>query len=54
VKVEHSQHFSFRTVCPPECVEKLPVICNEPFGLDRAQFHEQFNDALTKFFWAYL
>jgi predicted dienelactone hydrolase len=54
MKVEHAQHFSFLTVCPLECVEKLPVICKEPFGLDRAQFHEQFNDALTKFFRAYL
>jgi predicted dienelactone hydrolase len=53
-KVEHAQHFSFLTVCPPECVEKLPVICNDPPGLDRAQFHEQFNDALTKFFRANL
>ena len=53
-KVEHAQHFSFLTVCPPECAEKEPVICNDPPGLDRAQFHEQFNDALTKFFRAYL
>ena len=54
MKVEHTQHFSFMTVCPLECIEKLPVICKEPFGLDRAQFHEQFNDAITKFFRTYL
>ena len=54
MKVEHTQHHSFLTVCPLECIEKLPDICKEPFGLDRAQFHEQFNDALTKFFRAYL
>ncbi len=53
-KVEHAQHFSFLTVCPPECAEKLPVICNDPPGLDRAQFHEQFNAALIKFFSAHL
>ena len=53
-KVEHSQHHSFVTVCPLECVEKLPDICEEPFGLNRVQFHEQFNDAITKFFRAYL
>jgi predicted dienelactone hydrolase len=53
-KVEHAQHFSFLTVCPPECAEQLPVICRDPPGLDRAQFHEQFNDALTKFFRAHL
>ena len=54
MKVEHTQHHSFQTVCPLECVEKLPDICKEPFGLDRAQFHEQFNDALIKFFRAHL
>jgi predicted dienelactone hydrolase len=53
-KVEHAQHFSFLTVCPPECVEQLPVICKDPLGLDRAEFHEQFNDALIKFFRANL
>lgn len=53
-KVEHTQHSSFLTVCPPECAEKLPVICKDPPGLDRTQFHEQFNDALTKFFRAHL
>ena len=53
-KVEHAQHFSFLTVCPLDCVEKLPVICKDPLGLDRAQFHKQFNDALMKFFRGYL
>ena len=53
-KVEHAQHFSFLTVCPPECAELEPVICKDPPGLDRTQFHEQFNDALTKFFRANL
>ncbi len=53
-KVEHAQHFSFLTVCPPKIAEQEPVICKDPPGLDRAQFHEQFNDALTKFFRANL
>lgn len=53
-KVEHAQHFSFLTVCPPKFAEQQPVICKDPPGLDRAQFHEQFNDALTKFFRTYL
>jgi hypothetical protein len=53
-KVEHTQHFSFLTVCPPKLAEQEPVLCKDPPGLDRAEFHEQFNDALTKFFRAYL
>lgn len=53
-KVEHTQHFSFLTVCPPKIAEQEPVICRDPPGLDRAQFHEQFNEALTKFFRANL
>jgi predicted dienelactone hydrolase len=53
-KVEHTQHFSFLTVCPSEIAEQQPVICKDPPGLDRARFHEQFNDELTKFFRAYL
>jgi predicted dienelactone hydrolase len=53
-KVEHTQHFSFLMVCPLKFAEQEPVICKDPPGLDRAEFHEQFNDALTKFFRAYL
>jgi predicted dienelactone hydrolase len=53
-KVEHTQHFSFLTVCPPDFAEQEPVICKDPPGLDRAKFHEQFNDALTTFFRTYL
>ena len=53
-KVENAQHFSFLTVCPPDIAEQQPVICKDPPGLDRTQFHEQFNDALTRFFRAYL
>jgi predicted dienelactone hydrolase len=53
-RVEHAQHFSFLTVCPPKIAEQEPVICKDPPGLDRAQFHAQFNEALVKFFRAYL
>jgi predicted dienelactone hydrolase len=53
-KVEHAQHSLFLTVCPPECAEQLSAICKDPPGLDRTQFHEQFNEALTKFFRAHL
>jgi predicted dienelactone hydrolase len=53
-KVEHAQHFSFLAVCPPTIAEQEPVICKDPPGLDRAQFHEQFNDTLIKFFRAHL
>ena len=53
-KAEHTQHFSFLTVCPPVIAKQQPIICEDPPGLDRAQFHEQFNDALTKFFRANL
>jgi predicted dienelactone hydrolase len=49
-KVMHAQHFSFLTVCPPEFAAQEPAICKEPAGLDRAQFHERFNDAIAKFF----
>jgi predicted dienelactone hydrolase len=53
-EVEHAQHFSFLAVCPPKIAEQEPVICKDPPGLDRAQFHKQFNDALIKFLRAYL
>lgn len=53
-KAENTQHFSFLAVCPPNIAEQEPVICKDPPGLDRAKFHEQFNDALTKFFRAKL
>lgn len=53
-KVEHTQHFSFLTVCPTQIAETQPVLCQDPPELDRAQFHQQFNDALTRFFRANL
>lgn len=53
-QVEHAQHFSFLTICPPQIAEKEPVICKDPPDFDRAQFHEQFNDALARFFRANL
>jgi len=53
-KVEHAQHFSFLTVCPPKFAEQEPRLCEDPPGFDRAQFHEQFNDAITRFFRAHL
>jgi predicted dienelactone hydrolase len=53
-RVEHAQHFSFLTVCPPQIAEQQRVICEDPPGLNRAQFHEQFNNALTKFFRTHL
>jgi predicted dienelactone hydrolase len=53
-KVEHAQHFSFLTVCPSDVADQEPVFCKDPPGLDRAQFHEQLNEALTKFFGAHL
>jgi len=53
-KVEHAQHFSFLTVCPSDLADQAPVICKDPPGLDRAKFHEQLNEALTKFFGAHL
>jgi predicted dienelactone hydrolase len=53
-KVEHAQHFSFLAVCPPEFADQQPVICKDPPGLDRARFHEQLNESLTKFFGARL
>ena len=49
-RVEHAQHFSFIAVCPPELAEKAPMICKDPPGFDRAQFHRQLNEALTVFF----
>jgi predicted dienelactone hydrolase len=49
-KVEHAQHFSFLAVCPPELANKAPLICKDPPGLDRPQFHKQLNEALTAFF----
>ena len=51
-KVENAQHFSFLTICPPDLTE--PELCMDAPGFDRAQFHEQFNDALIKFFRANL
>jgi predicted dienelactone hydrolase len=53
-KVEHSQHFSFLTVCPVSIADQERIICKDPSGFDRAQFHEQFNEAVTQFLRAHL
>jgi predicted dienelactone hydrolase len=53
-KVAHSQHFSFFTVCPASIADLEPVICEDPPGFDRAEFHQRLNDELTAFFRAHL
>ncbi len=53
-KVANSHHFSFLTVCPPVFAERNPDVCKDAPGFDRAQFHDQFNDALIEFFRANL
>ena len=53
-RIEHTQHFSFLAVCPPSIEAHEPVICKDPPGLDRAQFHRRLNEALTTFFRAHL
>lgn len=53
-RVEHSQHFSFVTVCPPDFAATAPMICKDAEGFDRAEFHRRFNAAATEFFRAHL
>lgn len=53
-KVQSAQHFSFLTVCPAALADEAPVICKDPPGFDRTQFHQQLNDAITGFFRAHL
>ncbi|MBR0858033.1 alpha/beta hydrolase family protein [Bradyrhizobium liaoningense] len=49
-KVEHSQHFSFTVVCPASIADQEPVICKDPPGLDRGQFHLRFNASVAALF----
>jgi predicted dienelactone hydrolase len=53
-KVENSQHFSFVRVCRAGIADQEPVICNDPPGFDREQFHVRLNASVAAFFQANL
>jgi len=48
-KIENSQHFSFIRVCPADVSDQEPVVCNDPPGFDREQFHIRLNSSVAVF-----
>lgn len=49
-KIDNSQHFSFIRVCPAGVADEEPVICKDPPGFDREQFHVRLNASVAAFF----
>lgn len=47
-------HFAFLAPCPPALASRLPRICVDPAGFDRAAFHRGMNTAVLAFFRAKL
>jgi predicted dienelactone hydrolase len=43
-------HFAFLAPCSPELKKKIPSICIDPNGFDRAAWHLSMNAAVVKFF----
>ena len=52
--VANAGHFSFLAPCGPAFAERVPAICRDAPGFDRAAFHRQFNAAVVAFFKAKL
>jgi predicted dienelactone hydrolase len=43
-------HFAFLAPCTPALAARVPEICHDPEGFDRAAFHREFNPAVVAFF----
>jgi predicted dienelactone hydrolase len=48
--VPNAGHFAFLIPCPPALAKKLPDLCTDAPGFDRAAFHNQFNTDVLAFF----
>lgn len=49
-EVQLAGHYAFLAPCPPAMLAAVPEICIDPPGLDRADFHREFNAAVVSFF----
>ena len=45
----NAHHFAFLAPCTP-ALARVPEICHDPEGFDRAAFHRGFNPAVVAFF----
>jgi predicted dienelactone hydrolase len=43
-------HFAFLAPCSDALARRVPEICRDPPGFDRAAFHQEFNRAVADFF----
>jgi predicted dienelactone hydrolase len=48
--VPNAGHFAFLAPCTPALAARVPEICHDPEGFDRAAFHREFNPGLVAFF----
>jgi predicted dienelactone hydrolase len=48
--VPNAGHFAFLAPCSPALAARVPEICHDPEGFDRAAFHREFNPAVVAFF----
>jgi predicted dienelactone hydrolase len=48
--VPSAGHFAFLAPCTPALAARVPEICHDPEGFDRAAFHREFNPAVVAFF----
>lgn len=47
-------HYDFLPPCDPRLAARVPEICSDPPGFDRAAFHAKFNAGVARFFRAHL
>jgi predicted dienelactone hydrolase len=48
--VANAGHFAFLAPCTSALAARVPEICRDPAGFDRAAFHREFNAAVVAFF----
>ncbi|MBS9440672.1 alpha/beta hydrolase family protein [Photorhabdus heterorhabditis] len=47
---KNAGHFSFLAPCTIRQKRDVPIICTDPAGFDRINFHKEFNDEVIQFF----
>jgi predicted dienelactone hydrolase len=48
--IERAGHYVFLPPCPPALASRIPTICKDPAGVDRASIHARLNAEMVDFF----
>ncbi len=49
-EIPNADHWVFLVPCTPDLIKDIPVLCADPKGVDRVQWHDQINEDAFNFF----